>query len=81
MQPERPGDLTSVRPIEKNVQLVRELYESGHHIIITTSRLMQEKQGNVGAVVAACGNQTLHMLEEVHKPDKRRRARTCTHEI
>ena len=29
--PDRPGDLTSVRPIEKNVQLVRELHESGTH--------------------------------------------------
>ena len=66
--PERPGDLTSVKPIEKNVQLVRELHESGHHIIISTSRLMQEKQGNVGAVVAACGNQTLHTLEEFQIP-------------
>ena len=66
--PERPGDLTSVRPIEKNVQLVRELHESGHHIIITTSRLMQEKNGNVGAVVAAIGNMTLQKLEELNIP-------------
>ena len=66
--PERPGDLTSVQPIEKNVQLVRELHASGHHIIITTSRLMQEKGGNIGAVVAACGNQTLRMLETLDIP-------------
>jgi dTDP-glucose pyrophosphorylase len=66
--PDRPGDLTTVRPIEKNVQLVRELKESGHHIIITTSRLMQQCSGNVGAVVAACGNQTLSMLEALQIP-------------
>jgi len=66
--PERPGDLSTVRPIEKNVQLVRELHESGHHIIITTSRLMHEMGGNVGAVVAACGNQTLSMLAALQIP-------------
>ena len=66
--PETPGDLTSVRPIEKNVQLVRELHESGHHIIISTSRLMQECSGNVGAVVARCGNQTLATLEALQIP-------------
>ncbi len=66
--PDRPGDLSSVHPIEKNVQLVRELHASGHHIIITTSRMMQEKGGNIGAVVAAIGNQTLRMLEEFKIP-------------
>lgn len=66
--PERTGDFTSVRPIEKNVQLVRELHAAGHHIIITTSRLMQECGGNVGAVVAACGNQTLRVLESLNIP-------------
>ena len=77
--PTRPGDLTSVTPIEKNVQLVRELHESGHHIIITTSRLMQEKNGNVGAVVAACGNQVrgpvpLHPYPCTHTPAPARAA-------
>ena len=66
--PETRGDFTTVRPIEKNVQLVRELKASGHHIIISTSRRMQECGGNVGAVVAACGTQTLNTLEALQIP-------------
>ena len=66
--PKRVGDWTTVEPIQKNVQLVRELKASGHHIIITTSRLMQECGGNVGSVMAACGNQTLRMLESLDIP-------------
>ena len=66
--PQRLGDLSSVQPIEKNVQLVRDLHESGHHIIITTSRMMQEKGGNIGAVVAACGPETMRMLEQFNIP-------------
>ena len=37
--PLKPHDLSTVQPIEKNVQLVRELKQSGHHIIISTCRL------------------------------------------
>jgi hypothetical protein len=66
--PQRAGDMSSVLPIVKNVQLVRELKEAGHHIILTTARLMQEEGGNVGAVVAKCGPATLRMLEELEIP-------------
>ena len=62
------GDMSTVQPIEKNIQLVRELKASGHYIIISTSRLMQECGGNVGAVVAACGNVTLRTLEALQIP-------------
>ena len=66
--PERPGDFGSVKPIERNVQLVRELKASGHHIIITTSRLMEERSGNVGAVIAQCGHSTLQTLAALEIP-------------
>jgi dTDP-glucose pyrophosphorylase len=66
--PEVPGDYNTVRAIDKNVQLVRELHESGHHIILTTSRGMVEKSGNIGAVVAACGHDTLMMLAKLDIP-------------
>ena len=36
--PLKPGDFATVQPIEKNVQLVRELKQSGHHITISTCR-------------------------------------------
>lgn len=63
-----PGDFSTVKPIERNIQLVRELKASGHYIIISTSRLMLEKQGNVGAVIAACGNSTLKSMEDLKIP-------------
>ena len=63
--PLKPGDFATVQPIEKNVQLVRELKQSGHHITISTCRGMQEHGGNVGAVIAACGHQTLQVRARV----------------
>ena len=47
---------------------VRELQASGHYIIITTSRLMEEHGGNVNAVIAACGNVTLGTLADLEIP-------------
>jgi hypothetical protein len=63
-----PGDFSTVKPIERNIQLVRELKASGHYIIISTSRLMLEMRGNVGAVIAACGNSTLKSMEDLNIP-------------
>ncbi len=47
---------------------MRELKASGHYVIITTSRLMQECGGNVGAVIASCGNATLKSLADLQAP-------------
>ena len=66
--PQTSGDFSTVQPIEKNVELVRELKQAGHHIIISTSRLMRETGGNVGQVIATCGHQTLRALEEFNIP-------------
>jgi len=66
--PSKPGDFSTVQPIDKNVQLVRELKEAGHFIIISTSRLMRECGGNVGAVIARCGHQTLTTLASLNIP-------------
>jgi len=63
-----PGDFSTVKPIEKNIQLVRELKASGHYIIISTSRLMLELNGNVGAVIARCGNATLKSMADLAIP-------------
>ncbi|KAL1521269.1 hypothetical protein AB1Y20_020938 [Prymnesium parvum] len=67
-EPTKPHDYSTCVPIEKNVQLVRELKEAGHHIIISTSRLMRETGGNVGVVIATCGHETLRMLEQFKIP-------------
>ena len=41
---------------------------SGHYVIISTSRLMRECGGNVGAVIAACGHETLKTLAKLEIP-------------
>ena len=45
--PRDPADWGSVEPIEKNIELVRQLRRVGHHIIIQTSRGMRAHSGNV----------------------------------
>jgi hypothetical protein len=35
--PEAPGDYSTCPPIWRNIELVRALYKSGHHIIIVSS--------------------------------------------
>ena len=45
--PRDPSDWSSVEPIEKNIELVRQLRRVGHHIIIQTSRGMRAHSGNV----------------------------------
>ena len=44
------------------------LLSTGHYIIITTSRMMDSKHGNVGQVIAACGNATLKTLADLNIP-------------
>eukprot|EP00965_Chrysotila_dentata_P137015 4532256-Pleurochrysis_carterae.AAC.1 len=66
--PEVEGDLSTVKPIEKNIKLVRELKLFGHYIIITTSRMMADLGGNVNAVIARCGFVTLQTLAELSIP-------------
>lgn len=66
--PQVPGDFSTVKPIERNIQLVRELKAAGHYIIVTTSRLMLDLNGNVGAVIAACGNVTLQSMAKLDIP-------------
>ena len=68
LDPSVTGDFSAVQPIEKNVQLVRELKQAGHYIIISTSRLMNETGGNVGKVIASCGYSTLRVLDEFKIP-------------
>ena len=66
--PERTGDFTSVRPDREEraarARAARRGAPHHHH----DRALMQECGGNVGAVVAACGNQTLRVLEQLNIP-------------
>lgn len=66
--PQIAKDYSSVLPIEKNIQLVRELHAAGHHIIIQTARRMKTHKGNVGAVIADVGHITLDTLARFNIP-------------
>ena len=66
--PSTPGDYSTVRPIHKMIQLVRELKDAGHTIIIYTARRMATHNGNVGAVVRDIGKVTMDTLERFRIP-------------
>lgn len=66
--PVKKGDYTSVQPIKKNIDLVRELYDLGHTIIIYTARRMRTHKGNVGKVTADIASVTLNTLSEFQIP-------------
>ncbi|KAJ6439792.1 phosphatase iiic [Purpureocillium lavendulum] len=60
--PTVPGDYSTCPPIEKNIRLVKQLYNAGHYIIIHTARRMRTHGGNVGAVIADIGPITFAQL-------------------
>ena len=62
------GDYTSVQPKNENIQLLRELYQAGHYIIIQTARRMKTHKGNVGNVIADIGYITLETLKKFDIP-------------
>ncbi|CAF1198959.1 unnamed protein product [Rotaria magnacalcarata] len=62
------GDYDSVVPKLQNIQLVRELHNAGHYIIIQTARRMKTHQSNVGAVIADIGRVTLETLAKFEIP-------------
>ena len=66
--PVKEGDYSSVNPIRKNIELVRELYQLGHTIIIYTARRMKTHSGNLGKVTADIAAVTLHTLSEFNIP-------------
>jgi len=65
-QPRAANDLATCEPIQKAISLVRQLYEAGHIIIITTSRGMVGE--SVGAAIAKVGNVTFSTLTELGIP-------------
>lgn len=66
--PQVIGDYTTVQPIQNMIQLVRDLYELGHHIIIYTARNMKTQRGNVGVVLKNVGSITFETLEKFNIP-------------
>lgn len=61
--PEIQNDYTSVKPIHKNIEILRKLKSIGHTIIIYTARRMRTFNGNVGKIIKDIGTITLETLD------------------
>jgi capsule biosynthesis phosphatase len=62
--PTIPNDYSTVRPIQKNIDLLNRLKKQGHEIIIYTARRMQTHNSNIGKVVKDIAMTTFKTLEE-----------------
>ena len=61
-------DYTTVEPLQKNINLVKQLYNAGNIIIIHTARRMKTMDGNQGKVLASIGKITFDTLEKFDIP-------------
>lgn len=62
------GDYSTVKPIEKNINIARYLKKLGHTIIIYTARRMKTHKSNKGKVMKDIGNITFKNLEDFNIP-------------
>jgi len=58
------NDYNSVKPIEKNIELLNYFRKEGHEIIIYTARRMLTHKGNVGKVIKDIAMITINTLEK-----------------
>jgi len=58
------GDYSTVKPIKKNITLLKNLKNDGHEIIIYTARRMKTHNGNVGKVIKDIAAVTIDTLEK-----------------
>lgn len=61
-----PNDYSTVKPIVKNINLLRQFKEEGHEIIIYTARRMATHNNNVGKVIKDIALTTIQKLEELN---------------
>jgi capsule biosynthesis phosphatase len=66
--PEIKNDYSSVKPIYKNIEVLRRLKSFGNTIIIYTARRMKTHNGNVGKINKDIGKITLDTLEKFDIP-------------
>ena len=59
------NDYASVKPIHKNIQLLNNLKNDGHEIIIYTARRMATHKGNIGKVIKDIATVTINTLEKL----------------
>ena len=63
-QPTVIGDYSTVKPINKNIQLLNDLKNDGHEIIIYTARRMATHKHNVGKVIKDIAFITINTLDK-----------------
>lgn len=61
--PEIPDDYRTVKPIYKNINLLKNLKEAGHEIIIYTARRMTTHNNNIGRVIKDIALTTINTLD------------------
>jgi len=66
--PKVKGDYTSVKPIIKTINYLKNLKKNGHTIIVYTARRMRTHKGNVGKVVEDVGEITIQTLNKLNIP-------------
>lgn len=62
--PETPGDYSTVKPVQKMIDLLHFFKKQGHEIIIYTARRMETHKSNVGKVVKDIAIVTFSTLEK-----------------
>jgi capsule biosynthesis phosphatase len=63
-----PGDYSTVQPIAKMIQTIRQLKQDGHEIVIYTARRMATHHHSIGKVVRDIGMITMKTLEDLNIP-------------
>jgi capsule biosynthesis phosphatase len=61
--PEIVNDYTTVKPINKNIEILKFLKLLGHTIIINTARRMRTHHGNIGLIIKDIGEITINTLK------------------
>jgi len=64
--PEIPNDYSTVKPIYKNINLLNNLKEAGHEIIIYTARRMTTHNNNIGRVIKDIALTTINTLDTLN---------------
>ena len=66
--PAIPNDYSSVKPITNTINMLKQLKNEGHEIIIHTARRMLTHGGNVGKVIKDIALTTINTLEQFDIP-------------
>ena len=66
--PEIVNDYTTVKPISKNIEILKFLKLLGHTIIINTARRMRTHHGNIGLIIKDIGEITINTLKIFNIP-------------